>query len=181
MLSPMGILANLKLRRKLLLAMLPLVVMVIVAGAYASLEIRAIDSWYSELIDHQSQAVHQIDVVRSLTMRYGFDLYQLIVETDLGEMRLIDADLEATYNAYQAAIAEAIRLSPSNAAEIRASAEIFDKAVVDSRPVRAAALINDNQKAAALVRDKVDDELNISRARAIAVAEQMQAAVAESV
>jgi len=173
----MGILANLKLRRKLLLAMLPLAVMVIVATVYATIEIRAIDSWYSALIGHELQAVQQMDTARALNMRYGFGLYQLIVETDLDQMRIIDADLDTTYAAYKAAIAEASRLSPSNAPQIQASAEIFDKAVSDSRPVRSAALVNDNAKAAALVRDKVDDELDLSRNRIINLANQMQADV----
>ena len=173
----MGILANLKLRRKLLLAMLPLVVMVIVAGVYASIEIRAIDTWYTDLVDRELQAVHQMDVARALNMRYGFDLYELIVETDLDQMHTIDADLAAAYNDYKVATAEAIRLSPSHEPQIRAAADIFDKAVSDSRPVRAAALVNDNAKAAAIARDKVVDELNLSRDRVIAIANQMQADV----
>jgi signal transduction histidine kinase/DNA-binding response OmpR family regulator len=172
----MGILANLKLRRKLLLATLPLVLMAIIAGAYASMEIRAIDNWYSDLVDRELQAVHQMDTARALNMRYGFDLYQIIVETDLDQMHVIDADLDATYAAYKAAIAEAMRLSPSNAAQIKSSADLFDKAVSDSRPVRAAALVNDNVKAGAIVRDKVDDELDASRQRAIDISNALQAA-----
>jgi len=174
MLSSMGLLANLKLRRKLMLAMLPLVLMVIAAGLYASIEIRLIDRWYSDLVDGQLQAVHQVDVARALNMRFGFDLYQLIVETNLDAMHRIDADIDSTYASYQVAIAEAIRLSPSNSARIRAAKGIFEKAAVDARPVRAAALINDNVKAAAMVRDNVDDELETSRDQLVAIANQMQ-------
>jgi len=175
MLSPMGLLANLKLRRKLMLAMLPIVIMVIGAGVYASIEIRMIDAWYSNLVEHQLQAVHQIDMARALNMRFGFDLYQIIVETDLDAMHRIDADIDATYANYLAAIDEAIRLSPANAPRIRAAANIFEKAAVDARPVRAAALVNDNSKAAAMVRENVDDELDASRDRLVAIANDMQA------
>jgi len=171
---PMSLLANLKLRRKLMLAMLPLVLMVITAGLYASIEIRLIDKWYSDLIDGQLQTVHQVDMARALNMRFGFDLYQLIVETDLDAMHRIDADIDSTYASYQAAIAEAIRLSPTNSARIRAARDIFEKAAVDARPVRAAALVNDNLKAAAMVRDNVDDELEASRDQLVAIANQMQ-------
>jgi two-component system sensor histidine kinase/response regulator len=170
----MGILANLKLRRKLLLAMVPLAVMVVVAGLYASVEIRAIDNWYSQLVDRELQAVHQMDNARALNVRYGFYLYQIIVETDLDQMHVVDGDLDATYADYNAAIAEAARLSPSNAAQIRAAADLFNKAVADSKPVRAAALANDNTRAVALVRDNVKDELNLARERTIAIANQMQ-------
>jgi signal transduction histidine kinase/CheY-like chemotaxis protein len=175
MLSPMGLLADFKLRRKLMLAMLPLVLMVIAAGIYSSIEIRMIDDWYSSLIDYQLQAVHQIDVARALNMRFGFDLYQIIVETDLDAMHRIDADIDTTYANYLAAIDEAIRLSPSNAPRIRAAAHIFEKAAVDARPVRAAALVNDNGKAAVMVRANVDEELEASRDELVAIANQMQA------
>ena len=170
----MGILANLKLRRKLLLAMLPLVIMMIVAGVYASFEIRAIDSWYSQLVDRELQASHQIDTARSLNMRYAFELYQLIVETDAGAMHVIDSDLDATFANYKAAMADAIRLSPSHAADILSAAQLFEKAVTDARPARAAALINDNAKAASIVREGVDDELNLARQRTIDLSSALQ-------
>jgi len=171
----MGLFANLKLRRKLLLAMVPLAIMVIVAGYYASYEIRAIDNWYSDLISHELQAAHQIGVARALNMRYGFDLYQMIVETNLQEMQKIDADLDLTYSDFQAAVADAARLNPSRAARIHAAAGAFEKVVIDSRPVRAAALVNDNAKAAVIISDKVDDELNVARDEMIAIANDMQA------
>jgi signal transduction histidine kinase/CheY-like chemotaxis protein len=173
----MGLLANLKLRRKLLLATLPLILMVIVAGAYASIEIRVLDEWYSQLVDRDLQAVHHIDVARALNMRYGFGLYRLVVETDLHEMQLVDADLDSTYSSYKASIADASRLSPSNAVQFRSAQELFDKAVVDSRPVRAAALINDNTRAANLLRNGVDAELDAARQRAIDISDMMQATV----
>ncbi len=40
----MGIFANLKLRRKLLLAMAPLAIMATLAAVYSSIEMRAIDA-----------------------------------------------------------------------------------------------------------------------------------------
>ena len=48
----MSLLANLKLRKKLLVALAPLVVMVVVAGLYSSIEAKRIDTWYSLLIDN---------------------------------------------------------------------------------------------------------------------------------
>jgi two-component system, sensor histidine kinase and response regulator len=171
----MGILANLKLRRKLLLATLPLILMAIIAGIYTSVEVRMIDDWYSRLIDHDLRAAHQLEVARSLNMRYAFGLYRIVVETNPAQMHIVDADLDATYSAYKAAIAEAIGLSPSNASEIRATEQLFDKVVIDSRPVRAAALINDSNKASRLLRFGVDDELETARLRAIDISNKLQA------
>jgi len=47
----MGLLANFKIRTKVFIAMLPLAVMVIVATLYSSIEMKRIDTWYSNLID----------------------------------------------------------------------------------------------------------------------------------
>ena len=44
----MGLLANKKIRTKLLLAVMPLTVMVLVATIYSSYETKAIDTWYSD-------------------------------------------------------------------------------------------------------------------------------------
>jgi two-component system, sensor histidine kinase and response regulator len=173
----MGILANLKLRRKLLLAMIPLALMGIIAGTYASTEIRLIDDWYTQLVDHEMHSVHQIDIARALTMRYGWSLYRLIVEIDADRMRSLDHELDASYSDYKAAIAEAIRLSPAHARQISEAVALFDKAVLDSQTVRAAARRNENSLAAELMRGGVDDELQQARQRAIDLADQMQAAV----
>ena len=53
-------LANLKLRRKLLLAMAPLALMVIVAGPYASIQSKRIDTRYSELLDQDVSTLQQL-------------------------------------------------------------------------------------------------------------------------
>ena len=44
----MSMFANLKLRRKLLIAMAPLAIMAILAAAYSSIEISTLDDWYSQ-------------------------------------------------------------------------------------------------------------------------------------
>src|ERR1700761_656990 len=50
-LASMGVLSNLKIRTKVLLALLPLALMVIVAALYTSTEMEKINSWYGNLID----------------------------------------------------------------------------------------------------------------------------------
>ncbi len=110
-------------------------------------------------------------------MRYGFYLYRLIVETDPDRMRALDAELDSTYNDYKTTVEEAKQLAPAYASKIAAVAAIFDKAVLDSRPVRAAALANDSSRARTLARGGLDDELQNARQHAIDLAKQMQSAV----
>jgi two-component system sensor histidine kinase/response regulator len=173
----MALLANLKLRRKLMGALAPLAVMVILAGLYASYESKQIDTSYSQLINADLKALHNNDAARSLTMRYGLYLYRLIVETDPNRLRGIDAELDRCISEYRTQAADASRLSPAYGKQINGAAAIFEKTVSDSRPVRAAALINDNRKAAELMRATVDGELQQSRAQAIEIAREMQNAV----
>src|ERR1700740_1723064 len=86
----MGLLANLKLRRKLLIAMAPLAVMAILAGLYSSIQSKRIDTWYSQLINNGVQAVHHIDTARSLNRRFNLYLYRLIGETDADRRQVVD-------------------------------------------------------------------------------------------
>ncbi len=173
----MGLLENLKLRRKLLLAMAPLAVMVILAGLYSSIQSKRMDTWYSQLIDNEIKAVHHIDSARSLSRRFDLYLYRLIAETDPERRQVIDGQLDTTYSQYKMEIAEAIRLAPNRTTQITAAAADFDKAVLDSRLVRAAALANDNVKAAAVMRSSVDPELQLDHEQVIKISDELQKAV----
>ena len=53
----MGLLANFKIRTKVLVALLPLVFMVLVAALYSSIEMKQIDTGYSELIGRDVKAL----------------------------------------------------------------------------------------------------------------------------
>ena len=64
----MGLLANLKLRKKLLVALAPLALMAIFAGLYASYENKRIDTRYSQLIDNEIKAAHNTDAARGLSI-----------------------------------------------------------------------------------------------------------------
>ena len=173
----MSLLANLKLRKKLLVALAPLVVMVVVAGLYSSIEAKRIDTWYSLLIDNEIKSVHNVDAARSLVLRYGSLLYRLIVETDSSRMQPLNSQLEETYTEYQTRIADAKRLYPAYSQEIAAAAASFDKVVADSRPARTAALANQNEKAAEFMHSTIDEEMERARSQAATVAADMEKAV----
>jgi len=175
----MGLLANFKLRKKLLIALAPLVLMVSAAVLYGSHESRRIDSLYSQLIDQEIKAVHDADVARALNTRYGFYLFRLINEPSSDRARRVDAELEDCYVEYDARLTEATRLYPTYEKQIRGAMALFDQAVLDSRPVRSAALANDKEKASELMQAGLVNELERSRDRAIEVSDEMQKAVLE--
>ncbi len=143
---------NIRLRRKLLIAMLPLILMVLIAGVYSSFESDMIDKWYSTLINNQVEALRNVGEARAHTNRFGLFLYELIDETEPDQRPVIDGELEKVRADYRSAMAAALKLSPERADKINAAIAIFDRADVDSRAVRAAALAGNNGKAASLMR-----------------------------
>jgi signal transduction histidine kinase/CheY-like chemotaxis protein/HPt (histidine-containing phosphotransfer) domain-containing protein len=173
----MGLLANLKLRKKLLVALTPLVVMVVVAGLYSTVQAKRIDTLYSQLIDNEFKSVRDIDSTRTLVLRYGLFLYRLIVESDPVRMQPLNTQLEETYSEYQTRIADAKRLYPAYAEEIARAAASFDKVVADSRPARTAALSNQNEKAAEIMHSTIDEEMEQARNQTTTLAADMEKVV----
>ena len=67
----MGILANFKIRTKVLFALSPLALMVVLAALYSSIEMHRIDAWYSNLISKDVKALHNLTIARVLNNRFG--------------------------------------------------------------------------------------------------------------
>ncbi len=172
-------LMNLKIRRKLLIAMAPLAFMVIVAGLYASIESKRIDTRYSGLLDRDVATLQRLTQAQAEVALFGQRLYEDIAEIDPDRMRVIEGDLDRTSVEYRTQIAESVRQTPERAKEIEAAAASFDQAVSDSRPVRAATLTGDNTKSMNLMRGSVDGELQRARQAIADVAEQIQKSVAQ--
>jgi|HubBroStandDraft_5_1064220.scaffolds.fasta_scaffold03549_2 signal transduction histidine kinase/DNA-binding response OmpR family regulator/HPt (histidine-containing phosphotransfer) domain-containing protein len=173
----MGLLANLKIRTKVLISLLPLVVMVILATLYASIEMDKIDGRYSGLISRDVKALHSLTIARSLSNQFGLFLYKEIAEPDVDTMQVVDADLDKTAAEFHSYIEEAKRASPNLAPEIEAAAIHFDQAVSDSHPVRAATLINSNDRALKMMRENFDPELLKARQALIALGDELQTTV----
>ena len=171
------LLANLKIRKKLFAAVAPLAAMVIFAGVYVSIESERIDTWYSQLIDNEVKAVERTDEARSLNMRYGLNLYRLLVDADLEDMQVINQELEETHTEYKARMTDAERLYPAFAKQIERASANFDKVVLDSIPIREAALAHRNEKAAELMRGGIAAQLEQARRDAIAISTDMRKAV----
>ena len=134
----MGLLANFKIRTKVIIALLPLAIMVIVAVLYSSDRMSTIDAAYSSLINKDVNALQDLTTAQALNNLFGQILYQEIAETDADRMRVVDADLDQTAAQFHTAIEEAKHESPDMAPAIKAAADLFDRAAADSHPIRVA-------------------------------------------
>ena len=159
----MGLLANLKIRTKVLIALLPLVIMVIIAALYSSDRMSTIDARYSGLLDKDVKALQNLTLAQAHNNKFGLFLYKEIAELDPDRMRVIDGDIDQTVTDFHATMDEAKRESPDLTSEINAAAALFDQEVADSRPVRAATQAQQKDKAMKLMREVYDPQWSATR------------------
>src|ERR1700758_1501604 len=159
----MSLLANLKIRTKVLIALLPLAIMVIIAALYSSDRMSTIDARYSGLLDKDVKALQNLTLAQAYNNRFGLFLYKEVAELDPDRMRVIDGDIDQTVTDFHATIDEAKRESPDLTSEINAAAALFDQEVADSRPVRAATQAQQNDKAMKLMREVYDPQWSETR------------------
>jgi signal transduction histidine kinase/DNA-binding response OmpR family regulator/HPt (histidine-containing phosphotransfer) domain-containing protein len=169
-----GIFRNLRLRRKLLIAMAPLALMVIVAGVYSSFESNTIDARYSALIDNQVEALRSIGEGRALANRFGLLLYELVNEADPDRRHALDGELEKIRADYHTVMTTALKESPERADKINAASAVFEQAEADARPVQAAALAGNTAKALDLMRGGIDRELQRAREATVEIVKDLQ-------
>ncbi len=170
----MAFLKSLRLRRKLLLAMVPLVLMVVAAGVYSSFETKMIDTWYSELIANQVEALRNVGEARANTNRFGLFLFELVDETDPDRRQVLDGQLTEVADDYHRVMAAALKQSPERAEQINEATALFEQAELDARPARAAAVAGNSAKATNLLRGGVNQELQRARQAAIEIMQDLQ-------
>src|SRR5581483_1892945 len=139
----MRLLADLKIRTKVLVAMLPLALMAIGAVVYSSLESQRIDAWYSNLIENYVKTFQSVTTARADTMLFRLLLYQLLAEDDPNQRLQHAAEMDNVQTEYRALLKDAERQSPERASEIKAVEALFDQSASSARLVRAAALDGD--------------------------------------
>jgi signal transduction histidine kinase/DNA-binding response OmpR family regulator/HPt (histidine-containing phosphotransfer) domain-containing protein len=170
-------LMNLKLRKKLMVAMVPLALMVLLAGLYSSTQIKRIDTQYSQLLVSDVKTLQTLTTQRALTMRFGMLLYNIIAEVEPERARSIDEELTTTQSEMQAALDASLRQSPDRATEIRATAALFEKAQTRARSVRDEALAGNHEKALNLMHDGIEAELQQARRAWIGLVEEVRKSV----
>ncbi len=173
----MGWLTNLKIRRKLFLALTPLVVMVVVGAFYSSTQSREIDAGYSNLISRDAKTLQSLSVTRAHANRIALFLYEEITEPNPDKKVQIDGELDKIYADFEGQMADALRQSPERAPEIKALLALFDKTVSDARPVRAAALAGNSEQALNLLRGKVAGDLARVRQSTIDLVDEVRKSV----
>src|SRR5271163_1552420 len=147
-----GVLGNLKIRAKLLVALLPLLAVVIAAVTYSSMHMATADARYTLLLDKQAKALRRLTNARGLTNRFRLLLYAEVIEHDRGRIRQIDADLDQIAADFRSSIDEAARYLPASAVSIRAIRAQSDQCVSDSQRVRAAVANGDYGSALSLMQ-----------------------------
>ncbi|MBV8552516.1 MAG: response regulator [Acidobacteriaceae bacterium] len=173
----MGLLANLKIRTKLLISLLPLAIMVIAGALYFSIEIVMIDGWYSDLIARDVKVLQNLTDGRAQVTRFSELLYKEIAERNEDQRQVSDADLDRLTAEYHRFEREAIGQSPNRAPEIRRAESLFDQAVADSHIVRAAALVGNSDQAIGVMRGSVDAELQRARQSMTALIDELHESV----
>src|SRR5499433_3402896 len=134
----MSLLANFKIRTKVLIALLPLAIMVVIAALYSSHRMSTIDARYRSLLEKDVNTLHSLTLAQAHNNRFGLFLYKEIAEIDQDRMRVIDGELDQTIAEFHSAMDEAKHESPDLTSEITAATALFEQLVLGSRPVRAA-------------------------------------------
>jgi len=166
----MGLFSNLKLRRKLLIALFPLVLMVLAAVLYSSIQIKNIDTAYSKLMADDVNTLRRLTDARSLGNRYWLILYQQIAASEKGENAQLDSP-DSVASAYQSALNEVVAKSPELKPKIENLRSQFTQGVADANEVRTTALQKNYGRALQLMNNKVDREFARQREDLIALAD----------
>jgi len=170
----MGLFSNLRLRRKLLIALCPLVLMVLAAVLYSSIQIKKIDSAYNEILSNDVSTLRRLTEARSLGNRYWLVLYQQIAVSGKDRAHAQLDDLDSIASSYQAKLDEAVAKSPELRPSIERVRIIFTRSVADSSDVREATVKNDYALALQLMASKVDKEFSEQREALIRLAETQE-------
>ncbi len=165
----MGILNNLKIRTRILIALLPLLIMVLASGLYSSIEMTRIDNQYSELIERDTAALRGLTKAQAHNNRFGLFLYKELAEADPDKVLVADGEVDSAISDFHTSLQEASQRDPKLAEAVAPAAAIFDRMVADSKLVRAAARAGDKAKAILLMQEVVDPEWAETRRATIAL------------
>src|SRR6516162_2648004 len=100
----MGLLNNLKIRTRILIALMPLLIMVLASGLYSSIEMNRIDAKYSELIDRDTAALRGLTKAQAHNNRFGLFLYKEVAETDPDKVLMADKEVDSAVADFHSSI-----------------------------------------------------------------------------
>ncbi len=168
----MDFLENMRIRNKVLLALLPLIAMVLFATVYSSVQMHRIDARYQSL---RSQGRAELFLTRanSRIYRYGMLLYREISEQNGEAILRTEGELEATYRDFRGFTEEALRVAPAKAARITTIRNDFDEVVRISRAARDYALRHEDEAAADLLNGGLAERLEAVRQQETRLVEEL--------
>jgi two-component system sensor histidine kinase/response regulator len=159
----MSFLSNFKIRTKILIALLPLAIMIIAAGLYSSVNLKRIDTRYTELIDGELSVQQALLVARADNNKVSLYLYKEIAETDPDQVQVIDSEFESAAADFINSANAARRGDPSLHEGVDAVLSSFNSFVANASPVRLAAKAGDKAKAIRIMHDALDPEWSKAR------------------
>jgi len=163
----MSFLNNLKIRTRILIALLPLLIMIVVSGVYSSVEMKRIDTRYSELIARDTAAQQDLTKAQAHNNKFGMFLYKEVAEPDPEKILVVDTEVDSAASDFRTSMQEAIQSDPTLDETAGRALALFNHLVADSELVRAAAKAGDKAKAIVLMRDVVDPEWSETRSATI--------------
>jgi signal transduction histidine kinase/DNA-binding response OmpR family regulator/HPt (histidine-containing phosphotransfer) domain-containing protein len=107
-------------------------------------------------------------------MRFRLLLYQLVAEDNPDQRQENDGELDRVQADFRALLADVLRQNPGRANEIKAAGALFDRAASSARPVRAAALSGNREKAMNIMHSGVDADLQQARQAMTDLVDEMQ-------
>ena len=123
------------------------------------------------------KVLQDLTEARALNNQFSLLLYKEIAESNVDRMRVIDGELDQVDAEFHSVVEEAEHKNPSLAPQIQLATNLFDLAVSDSRPVRAATIIQDNDKAMRIMRESTDPGMTRAQKAFIGLADELHARV----
>jgi PAS domain S-box-containing protein len=173
----MSAFANLKIRRKLQIALLPLAILVLAALLYSSMDSVRRDDHYSSLIASDVSALQNLTDARARIPKYEQLLFKQLAETDPDKRHQIDAELDTVAADHASFIQAALQESPAFAPDIKKADNLLDQTLADSHRVRSATMRGDNATATRIMQDTIDPEFERARQALSEVIDKLHSSV----
>jgi len=172
----MRLFANLRIRTKLIIALVPLAVMVMAAGLYASVEMSRIDSRYNRMVERGlnatlslNKANDRIDAICQLLLKEA-------VEDNADHTARLDGEIEKSMRDYAQLMEAGQRQAPREMqSRLSAISAMFEDGALSVRPLRSKALNGAHGEALSMLRGGAAVNLEQARAQTAALIDDIRA------
>uniref|UniRef100_Q07QF3 Methyl-accepting chemotaxis sensory transducer n=1 Tax=Rhodopseudomonas palustris (strain BisA53) TaxID=316055 RepID=Q07QF3_RHOP5 len=150
--------SNVKILYKILACFLLLSFVVGGGLWFATSKMSQINQLYSDMLENEVEGVKFNLRANARVYNFGRLTWQLIAETEMGEMQKVSREVAANYKEFQSFIATAKKAIPALAGDFDRALQLFDDIMTKKYPpIETAALANKNEEAARLSRAMAAD------------------------